>query len=226
MANKIVSDRLGSILSLLRQAHSGGTGMPSACVGSERESFINLALSNVISPPFRVGTGAITDVTGYITGQLDIVIEYGISISLPLLSGDAPRLYLAEPVCAVIEIKSNLENQWGDVLASAEKVRTIRRADCVMSDIDGGMPSKIPFFAVGYTGWKGSETVAEKISGAGGLVDGVLVIDSAIYVGRHPDYSDHCLEGPTSLFGLFLSLEQLMSNMVWMKPPYKAYVAN
>jgi hypothetical protein len=105
--------------------------------------YINLALSNVIAPPFRIGTGAITDIEGRISGQLDVVIEYQISVSLPLLLGDSPRLYLAESVCAVIEIKSDISSQWDEVVATAERVRSLQRVDCLMSGIGEGIPKYI-----------------------------------------------------------------------------------
>ena len=109
-------------------------------------------LSNVIAPPFRVGNGEITDQTGSTSGQLDIVIEYASSISFPLLRGDSSRLYLAEGVCAVIEVKSNVATEWSDVLRKAEKLSQLKRVPGTTGFVDPEPPKRIPFFAVGYKG--------------------------------------------------------------------------
>ena len=60
------------------------------------------------------------------TTQIDVVLEQPRSYSFPLLAG-GPRLYLAESVAAVIEVKSNLSNQWNEVLSTAVKLANIKR---------------------------------------------------------------------------------------------------
>jgi hypothetical protein len=67
---------------VLLSAHKGGTGLASATLGTERESFINLVLHNVVLPPFRIGTGQITDHMERLSGQVDIVVEYANTMSL------------------------------------------------------------------------------------------------------------------------------------------------
>ena len=74
--NELVINRLDQIRKILIEAHRGGRGMAASSVGSERESFVRLVLSNVISPPFRIGTGEITNPEGATTGQVDLEIEY------------------------------------------------------------------------------------------------------------------------------------------------------
>ena len=157
-------------------------------------------------------------------------------MSLPLLMGDSPRLYLAEPICAVLEIKSDICRQWDQVLETARKVRSLRRSSaCLISGMGEGLPEHIPFFAIGYEGWKASAAVIDNLKPHGtetdSYVDGVLVINPGIYAGRGPlaldeGYSAHNFEGERAIFGLLLSLEQIMSNMILMKPPYMAYVAD
>jgi len=90
------------------------------------------------------------------------------------------------------------------------------------------LPNRVPFFAVGYRGWKTISTVKQKLCEAknqGSIVDGILVLDDpGIYCGREPDYSELSLEGPQALYGLLLSIEHLTSSMIAAKPPYKQYV--
>lgn len=232
--NKLVKNRLRQIQKILIDAHAGGSGMASSSIGAERESFINLVLGNVIAPPFRVGTGEITNPEGKKSGQVDIVVEYASSLSFPLLRGDSSRLYLAEGISAVIEVKSDVRKQWAEVVSKAQMVRSVVRDPGILTGMNAVVPNHIPFFVVGFTGWAKSETVAKRIAEqrlTDGPVDGVLVIDSGIYRGREPreseeelGYSDHNANGPSALYGFLLSIEQLTSGMVWAKPAYKSYI--
>ena len=53
MGNQLIIERFKAIRLILLNAHGGGRGHANAMIGSERESFINLILSNVVAPPFR-----------------------------------------------------------------------------------------------------------------------------------------------------------------------------
>src|SRR6188508_2253056 len=148
MPNQAVMTRLTAIQAILTAAYGGGREMADSSAGSEREAFVNLVLGNVIGPPFRVGTGEITDPSGAQSGQLDIVIEYGSSLSFPLLRGDASRLYLAEGVCAVIEVKSDIAASWDKLIAKARMVRRLSHDCGVVVGAGNLVPEHVPFFAV------------------------------------------------------------------------------
>ena len=47
-----------------------------------------------------------------------MVIEYGNSITFPNKLPETPRLYLAEGVCAVVDVKSALSKHWNEVTRS------------------------------------------------------------------------------------------------------------
>ncbi len=79
--------------------------MSDSSKGSEREHFIDLFLKEVFPPSYRFGTGDALDSAGNKSGQLDVVVELTFFPSLPALGGGS-RLYLAEGVAAVIEVKS------------------------------------------------------------------------------------------------------------------------
>ena len=49
--------------------------MPNASKGSERERFVSDYLQTLFPLPYRFGSGAITDATGALSGQLDVVVE-------------------------------------------------------------------------------------------------------------------------------------------------------
>lgn len=123
---EILNNRIESIYQALDIAYSGGAGMSSASKGNERELVVDTLLHNVFPPHYRFSSGDIIDSYGNQTGQVDVVLEQPRSYSFPLLTG-GPRLYLAESVATVIEVKSNLSSQWNEVLSTSEKVAKIKR---------------------------------------------------------------------------------------------------
>jgi hypothetical protein len=90
---------------------------------NQRERFIDVFLSQVFPPPFRFGQGDVTDTAGRRSGQLDVVVEYPLLPSLPVVGNQASsRLYLAEGIAAAIEVKSNVASQWSEVVSTATKL--------------------------------------------------------------------------------------------------------
>lgn len=216
MPNPHVTQRLSELLNLFRTVDAGGKTLSSASKGAEREFFIHHILSNVIAPPFRIGSGDITDVSGHRSGQSDIVIEYGNSISFPMLLPTSPRLYLAEGVCAVIEIKSDLSAQWDEVEQSRKALAPLQR-DLSINFSIGEFSKNIPHFAVGYRGWKTQEKLKEKLEEQD--MDGILVLDSGLYCGKM--YQG---VGVGSLFAFLMTLEYHTGRMISATPNYQAYI--
>ena len=221
MPNQYVATRLATIKKVLIQCCEGSSEFSSAFKGHERETFIDLFLRNVIAPPFRIGSGQATDLDGNLSGALDIVVEYSISLSFPLLEYGAPRLYLAEGICAVIEVKSDLVGQWSEVLSTKKQLATLSRNMDTRWAVEPYPPNHVPLFAVGYRGWKTVEKVDEKLKE--GKIDGVLVIESEIYRSG-PLFRGHNMKGSKAMGGLLVSIEQLTSSMIGGKPPYLKYV--
>ena len=100
--------------------------MSSSSKGKEREQFINLFLSNVLPLPYRFGTGDITDFNSRRSGQADVVVEYPFLPSVPSIGGDV-RLYLAESVAAVVEVKSDVAGQWEEAVQTAKNIKILER---------------------------------------------------------------------------------------------------
>src|SRR5258708_702318 len=127
MPNSHVEERLKGIHSMLKGVHQGGGSMSSASKGMERNAFIDLFLKHILTPQYRFGTGDATDTSGLRSGQLDVVVEHPWVPSLPLIGCDGPRLYLAEGVAAVIEVKSDVADQWQDVVDTSSKLKKLSR---------------------------------------------------------------------------------------------------
>lgn len=202
--NPHVEQRLTGIRQGLQAIHDSSVGMSAATRGSERETFINRFLSEVFPSHFRFGTGDATDRVGNRSGQLDVVVEYPLLPSLPAIADATSRLYLAEGIVAVIEVKSDLSNQWNAVKRTSEKLKVLRREFGDIGAVPPEVVEQIPLFAVGYRGWSQERTVYEKAQE--GVAEGVLVIDSGIYASAGGMWGDSLATGDWSLWGLIDSL--------------------
>ncbi len=152
--------------------------MSSASKGRERETFIDSFLNEIFPSQFRFGSGDITDSSSNKCGQMDVVIEYPFLPSLPV-AGNSPRLYLAEGVAAVIEVKSNVGDQWKEVVASAKRLSKLQRTFGATISMGKRPEPRIPLYAVGYDGWKTMETLQKRIKDA--PLDGILVIGQKLF---------------------------------------------
>ena len=124
--NEHLSSRVDAIFANLDASYAAGTAMSSASKGTERELFVSNFLECVFPPHYRFCTGDITDSSNKKSGQVDVVLERADGFSFPFLAG-GPRMFLAESVAAVIEVKSDVASQWGEVLSTAKKVKSLNR---------------------------------------------------------------------------------------------------
>jgi hypothetical protein len=213
MANLHVENRLQGILTTLNGVHQAGASMSAASKGEERQTFINNFLKEVLPPVYRFGSGDVTDLHGNKSGQLDVVVEYPIAPSLPS-SPVSPRLYLAESLAAVIEVKSDLASQWDEAVATASKLALIQRSFQTMMTIGGGRPpsGRIPLFAVGYKGWSNPGTLQKHVNDSP-YIDGALVISSGLYYSK-TEHHELGATGPWALWGLICSLHEITRHLI------------
>jgi hypothetical protein len=185
--------------------------MSSATSGQERAAFIDQFLSQVFSTAFRFGTGDATDVVGLKSGQLDVVIEFPFMPSLPLTGTGGSRLYPAESVAAVIEVKSSLPAQWSQALHTARKLAPLRRVFSTTMTMGPSLTDEIPFFVAAYTGWNQLSTLQQKLSEAENI-HGILIIDSGLFVSS-PQFGAIQTTGPWALWGLICCLNQAIGTL-------------
>ena len=204
--NSYIGTRLAGIRSMLMGAHHAGSSMSSASRGTERATFVDKFLSEFLTPQFRLGEGDATDLAGSRSGQLDVVVEYPWVPSLPIVGSNRPRLYLAEGVAAVIEVKSDVAGQWNEVKHTSAQLKRLERRYGVGIVSGFTPPKQIPLFAVGYTGWKTIETVQERLNE--GVVEGILVIDSGLFASVRV-FQEVIAYGAWSLWGLIACLHQV-----------------
>ena len=202
MPNSHVIQRLEGIRNILNGVHQASAPLSASSRGQERQAFVDHFLANVLSPVYRFGTGDATDPNGNRSGQLDVVIEFPFSPTLPSVGGSpATRLYLAEGVAAVIEVKSNAMNQWTEAVMTASQLAQVQRSfSGTMTFGAPPPPPNIPLFVVGYTGWKKIETLSSQLA-ANPAIAGILIIDSGLFVCNQA-YGNVTATGPHSLWGL------------------------
>lgn len=204
LKNQLVLERLAGIQQMLVGAYQAGHPLSSASKGTERELFVDEFLSQVFPPSFRFGHGDVTDTAGRRSGQCDVVVEYPFLPSLPLIGSASSRLYLAESVGAVIEVKSDVASQWSEVLSTAKQLKPLQREFGATLTMGQKPTPRIPLYAVGYTGWNQIETLKKHIDDA--AIEGILVIDSGLYVGKTA-----VATGPWSLWALISSIHAAIS---------------
>jgi hypothetical protein len=210
MPNQFLVQRLAGIQQILMGVYRAGVPMSSATKGQERAAFVDQFLAEVFPRPHRFGSGDATDRSGARSGQLDVVVEYPFCPTLPLGAG-ASRLYLAEGVAAVVEVKSNVAAQWSEILDTSNQLSTLTRAFGATMVIGRAPGARIPLFVAGYSGWKQVDTIQQHLQAAAN-VSGVLIVDNGLFVSQ-PDFGGITATGPLALWGLITSLYQCVASL-------------
>lgn len=222
MISFILYERLSSVLDMLNANYRSVKNSPSAVKGVARSDFVNNYLKSSVPQGLRISTsGEIIDNQNNCTGELDIILENGYFPNIPILNIDSARLYFAESVAAVIEVKSNLQGQWQEAVATGEKLQAITRnfGNSTVSSYHTGhvtilntvfnspnLPKvelprilkKIPYFVVGYTGWEKNETLKAKLDDTKGVVSGILQLDRGVFI-SDDNFKSIEVNGPLSL---------------------------
>lgn len=200
--------------------HAAGFQLPNATAGSEREAFLREFLRKIYPAHHRFSTGAITDSSGAISGQIDIAVEYGFGPSFAMPSTEE-RLFLAESIALAIEVKSNLSSQWEEVQASVKKVKRLNRQFETLMVFGSPPGPKIPYIAIGYTGHKTIDGLAKRLETTppDERPDGALVIESGCF-----HSVDVQTNGPLGLYALCMAISSQLAQLAFAQPNLKAYV--
>ena len=211
MANALVHERLAGIQRVLMGVHQASSPLSANSRGDERQAFVSRFLAEVLPPVYRFGTGDATDAGGTRSGQLDVVIEYPFSPSLPSVSGpNSTRLYLAESVAAVIEVKSDVSKQWQEAQYTASQLAPLQRKFGSTMSMGPPPTPKIPLFVAGYTGWKNTDTLQRRMT-ENPHITGILVIEEGFFVSS-TEYGV-VAEGPWALWGLICTLHLITNGL-------------
>jgi len=151
----------------LHGAYRKSEGAPTACVGSLRERGVRRAIEHSLPSIVRLYDGEVIDPGGGHSGQLDGILVHATGSALATAHDDS-RVALAEGVLAVIESKSSLTAQWGQVHAMWDKLKTLRKFVDEPKGIFNGAPPApferaIPLAIIGREGWKRQEMLEAKV---------------------------------------------------------------
>ncbi|MCF5745013.1 DUF6602 domain-containing protein [Pseudomonas tremae] len=204
--NRLFKRKLENIHSNLMEAHRDSQYYSSSIAGAEREAVKKKLLSLALPPGYRIGSGTIVDATGKETGQVDGVIEQPYSLSFPVAT-DSNRLYLADTIGAAFEIKSNLNSQGDEALAKIREIRRIQKHHVESDDITLYDLLFIPSFIVSFLGPKKKKTIVDNFINVRNsfFPNGVLVLESEIFVGRSFEARWYSGEGKAECIHAFLS---------------------
>jgi hypothetical protein len=229
--NEQLKARLRGIQDVL-MAHQRATALlPGAAKGDEREVLVREFLEKVFPAPYRFGSGAVTDSSGLISGQLDVIVEWPFFASFPAPLG-THRLYLADSVAFAMEVKSDLSSQWGQLERTVQQIAPLRRhwrthlaLNLAGTDLEhvGATSSRIPFIAVGFTGFKTVDMLRERIANTPMEQRPVaaLVIESGAYVRTWEAPSATAEEG---LFAFCVDCSLFARNVLFAEPDLERYV--
>ncbi len=212
--------------------YAAGSRLPNALIGSEREILVREFLAKVLPPPFRFGTGMVMDSEGRMSGQLDIVVEFPFLPSFPT-PGAPERVYLADSVAFVIEVKSNLSSQWGEVKRTAAQMAPLQRnwsehlhfGPRGYPEVPGPKRSQIPFLAVGFRGFASSSAISSKIAEARptSRVHCAAVIENGSYASDMQGTTP-AADGVAGLFALCVDAAYLARNVLTAQPELSGYL--
>ena len=218
--NPYLIERLAGIQQSLMAQFEGSKNLPSAMKGVGRETLLREFFQQLFPAHRRFSNGVITDSVGNLSGQIDIAIEYGHLPSFPMPKSDE-RLILAESVAFVIEVKSDLSSQWGEVENTTRSVKRLQRT-LNPTMITGTRPSDvIPVVAVGYKGHKTIDGLIKRLESTppDARPDAALVIDSGCFVGY-----DLRTNGPLGLYALAHVMNVELNKVLFTAPDILRYV--
>jgi len=219
--NKYLEQRLAGIQQALMAHHMGGLSMPSASKGNERETFVRDFLQALFPAHRRFGQGAITDSLGQISGQVDIVLEFGHAPSFPMPNGDE-RLFLADAVAMAIEVKSDLTSQWSQVRETTKKIKALQRNLGLIMSLGDDPPARIPCLAIGYKGRGTPEELTARLLATpeDQRPDAVLIIES----GAAATFDGAGGQGPWGLYLICTLINACLSQVAYAAPNLLSYV--
>ena len=148
------------------------------------------------------------------------MVEYPFIPSIPVPGGGG-RLFLAEGVAAVIEVKSDLAGQWNEAKATAASVHALQRNINPTLAMSSSLGATIPVFAVGYKGWKSIDTAVERLLESD--LSGVLMLENGIFIAKPEFFGGIKANGAYGMWTFIAVLHEAMSHIKMADPSLLAY---
>ena len=156
---------------------------------------------------------------GNCSGQMDVVIENAFLPSLP--SGiPSERLYLAEGVATVLEIKSPFPAR-DDIKGIIERLNQLQRrwGNCIFRAEKP--PQEIPYYVVSYTGPKSESSGKSFLTETNAY--GLLIIEHQLFAHRGPN-GCWARKGPEALWEFVCCFYEHTTNLIFAGAHPRTYI--
>lgn len=206
--------------------------------GSEREAVLKSFLSQYLPTRYGISSGEIVDYEGKTSHQSDLIIYDHFNCPL-LLAGKNVRIFPAESVLAVIEVKSVLSAK--EIEDSIEKIRDLKN----LSRENGPIPGIVFAYKSGWQNEPIMRTVSEfqkhyrqfqghQLTDLVCILDhGIIVLDTVLegFTVIDRDFSDRCMLAYIELelsvlLWFFINLLNVLEAQPVTKPLYLDYLRN
>ncbi len=218
-ANPYIIDRLLAVQDQLLNACAKLDSKDPAHVSALRRLVIEHFLRPLFSAHRRFTAGRITDATGVLTEQLDLIVEHGFMPSFPL-HDDTSRLVLAEAAALVIEVADQPGPDDGYLREVCSHIKQLRRDIKPTVKYRGAPSDRVPVMVVFFQGpedledlqrWWMAIPEAER-------PDAVCVLSSGCFLGFGLE-----ADGALGLYSVCLTLNHMLTLLHFAAPDLAIY---
>ena len=218
-ANPYIIDRLLAVQDQVLTAYAQLDLKTPEHVTDLRQVLIERFLRPLFSAHRRFTAGRITDATGVLTEQLDLIMEHGFMPSFPLHDG-ASRLVLAEAVALVIEVADQPGEDDESLREVCSHIKQLSRDIKPTIKYQGAPSDRVPVMAVFFQGpeeledlqrWWMAIPEAER-------PDAVCVLSSGCFLGFGLE-----ADGALGLYSVCLTINHMLTLLNFAAPDLAVY---
>ena len=218
-ANPYIIDRLLAVQDQVLTAHAQLDRQDPGGGAALRKVLVEQFLRPLFSAHRRFTAGRITDATGVLTEQLDLIIEHGFMPSFPLHDG-ASRLVLAEAVALVIEVADQPGEDDTYLREVFSHIRQLSRNIKPTVQFQGAPSERVPVMAVFFQGpddledlqrWWMAIPETER-------PDAVCVLTSGCFLGFGLE-----ADGALGLYSMCLTINHMLTLLNFAAPDLAVY---
>jgi hypothetical protein len=218
-ANPYIIDRLLAVQDQVLTAYAQIDPKSPEHVTELRQLLIEHFLRPLFSAHRRFTAGRITDATGVLTEQLDLIMEHGFMPSFPLHDGTS-RLVLAEAVALVIEVADRPGEGDESLREVCSHIKQLSRDIKPTIKYQGAPSERVPVMAVFFQGpeeledlqrWWMDIPEAER-------PDAVCVLSSGCFLGFGLE-----ADGALGLYSVCLTINHMLTLLNFAAPDLAVY---
>ena len=217
--NPYLIDRLLAVQDQVLTAYAQLDPKAPGHVADLRQVLIQHFLRPLFSAHRRFTAGRITDATGVLTEQLDLIIEHGFMPSFPLHDGTS-RLVLAEAVALVIEVADRPGEDDAYLREVFSHIRQLSRQIKPAIKYQGAPSERVPVMAVFFQGPEDLEDLQRWWMDipASERPDAVCVLCSGCFLGFGLE-----ADGALGLYSACLTISHMLTLLNFAAPDLAIY---